>query len=450
LRWFLISSDFNMAHEFRLPDLGEGLTEAVLVDWRVKEGEVVQPNQPIAEVETDKASTPLPAPVSGKVSKLHWKPGDTIPVGSVLITFDALASATTPPPPAPVKPLAAPSPRAGVASALESRTAASVPARVGAAEAESGRRPVLAAPATRRMAREHGIDIRQVRGTGPGGRVTPEDVLAFVSSPARRRGGAEAAVEIPAPSEGGLTLQRPMLPDFSIWGQVERQKASAIRRRIAQRMALSTQITAAVTHMDEADITLIEQHRQQAQKRAEAKGVKLTLLPFVIKAIVAALQRFPIFNTSYDDDKQEIVYKKYFHIGVAADSPLGLLVPVVRDANKKTVLEIARDIVALAGKAREGKLAADEMRGGSFTITNIGSIGGTAFTPIINWPEVAILGLGRTQERPALRDGQLVNLKKLPLMLTFDHRVIDGAEGARFMNEVKQNLENPVLLMLES
>lgn len=436
-----------MPSEIRLPDLGEGLTEAVLVDWKVKEGEVVKTDQVVAEVETDKATAPLPTPRGGKIARLHWKPGDTIPVGGVLITFEATESLadTRPAAAAPAKAQAAPVSRPTVAPS-PLRPPALIPPR----SAPDRDRPVLAAPATRRLARERGVDIRQVHGTGPGGRVTPEDVLAFASSPARRQGGDGPIVEVVPLGENALTLQRPMLPDFSQWGQVERQKASPIRKRIAQRMTLSAQITAAVTHMDEADITLLEEHRQQAQKRAEEKGVKLTLLPFAIKAVVAALQRFPSFNASYDDDKQEIVFKKYFHIGVAVDSPLGLLVPVVREANRKTVLEIARDIITLARKARDGKLSADEMRGGSFTITNIGAIGGTAFTPIINWPEVAILGLGRTQERPALREGQLVNQKKLPLMLTFDHRVIDGAEAARFMNEVKQNLENPVLLMLES
>jgi pyruvate dehydrogenase E2 component (dihydrolipoyllysine-residue acetyltransferase) len=450
-----------MPTDFKLPDLGEGLSEAVLVDWKVKEGDVVQPDQVLAEVETDKATSSLPAPFAGKIVKLHGKPGDTLKVGAPVVSFEPAEGA----PPraseqvAAPKPMAAPRPTAPPPpSRMPERQTIAQPALRPAASARSdsgdgARRPVLAAPATRRLAREKGIDIRLVHGTGPGGRVTPEDVLAYVSSPDRRRGadGVDAEPgEHAGVSESPATFPRPMLPDFTQWGQVERQKATAIRKRIAQRMVLSVQTTASVTHIDEADITALEESRQQAQKRAEELGIKLTLLPFVIRAVVAALQRYPIFNASYDDDKQEIVLKKYYHIGIAVDSPQGLLVPVIRDADKKTVLQLAQDLVQLSGKARDGKLTADEMRGGSFTITNIGAIGGTAFTPIINWPEVAILGLARTQDRPAVQSNALVNRKKLPLILTFDHRVTDGAQGARFVNEVKQYLENPLLLLLEN
>jgi pyruvate dehydrogenase E2 component (dihydrolipoamide acetyltransferase) len=358
------------------------------------------------------------------------------------------ARPATPPKAAPAK-AAAPEPPAAPPRPLPAAAAARKTAPEPAPTPAKG--PVLAAPATRKLAREHGIDIRLVKGTGPGGRITQEDVLSFVSSPTRRAGApAEEMVQAGGPSESPLAFPRPMLPDFSQWGEVDRQKASPIRKRIVQRMTLASQITAAVTHMDEADITMLEENRLNARKAAEEKGVKLTLLPYILKAVATALQRHTVFNSSFDDDKQEIVVKKYFHIGIAVDSPQGLLVPVVRDVNKKTVAELARDIVDLAERARTGKITADQMRGGSFTITNIGAIGGTGFTPIINWPEVAILGLGRTQERPALQNGVLVNRKKLPLALTFDHRVTDGAQAARFVNDIKQFLENPLLLLLES
>ena len=443
-----------MARDFKLPDLGEGLAEAVLVDWKVKEGDVIKPEQELAEVETDKALTPLPSPIGGKIVKLHYKAGDTVPVGAVIVTFDGGEGGdgkqTGQKSEAPKK-TAAPAPLR-VEQPVREATVASPPLSDGAKTQPSGKRQVLAAPATRKMARERGIDIAQVQGTGPGGRVTQEDVLAFAAGGRRDAVGppGEQILESLPHVEAPTAFTRPMLPDFSQFGQVERQPASAIRKRIAQRMTLASQITAAVTHIDEADITALEENRHHAQKRAEEKGIKLSLLPYVIKAVASALQRHLIFNTSYDDDKQEIVYKKYFHIGIAVDSPQGLLVPVLRDANRKTLADLAREVIQLAEAARAGKLTVEQMRGGSFTITNIGSIGGVAFTPIINWPEVAILGVGRTQERPALRDGVLVNRKKLPIALTFDHRVADGAQAARFVNDIIQYLENPLLLLLES
>ncbi len=440
-----------MAKEFKLPDLGEGLKEATLVDWKVKEGDEVAAEQVLAEVETDKAMSELPSPFAGKIAKLHFKAGDVVPVGAAVVTFDALGDREPS--------LKTPQTSSDVARAEEAKKSSPAAARrmekvetpaPVPADKQAERRAVLAAPATRKLAREHGLDIQSIRGTGPGGRVTPEDVLSYASSPARRRGEPPGETAEPAPvAEGPIPFPRPMLPDFSKWGEVERQRATAIRKRIAQRMIIASQTAAAVTHMDEADVTSLEENRLKAKQRAEEKGVKLTLLPYVIKAVVAALVKRPIFNASYDDDKQEIVLKKYYHIGVAADSPLGLLVPVVRDADKKTVTELAKDIRELAEKARDGKLAAEQMRGGSFTITNVGAIGGLAFTPIINWPEAAILGLGRMHDQPALVGGQLVNRKIMPLMLTFDHRLIDGAEAARFVNDVKQYLENPLLLLLE-
>jgi pyruvate dehydrogenase E2 component (dihydrolipoamide acetyltransferase) len=446
-----------MARDFKLPDLGEGLSEATLVDWKVKEGEAIQAEQVLAEVETDKALTPLPSPWSGRVLKLHWKPGDVIPVGAVVVSFETAdapaAAGGRSAGPRPQESAAASAPKES--KPREPRSDEPSPGRPDGKQgqlAEAGSRPVLAAPATRKLARERGIDIRQVQGTGPGGRVTVEDVLAYASAPARRRGEVpEQEIEEPlSVSETPAVYPRPMLPDFSLWGEVERKKVSAIRQRIAQRMVISTQTTAAVTHMDEADITMLEEHRQQAKARAEEKGLRLTLLPYILKALVAALKRRPIFNASYDDDKREIVYKKYYHIGIAVDSPLGLLVPVIRNADQKKIGAIAQELVQVAEAARAGKLSADQMRGGSFTITNIGVIGGIAFTPIINWPEVAILGTGRLQDRLVLQAGAVVTRKMLPLILTFDHRVIDGAEAARFKKDDKHYMEHPLLMLLDS
>jgi pyruvate dehydrogenase E2 component (dihydrolipoamide acetyltransferase) len=465
------------AKEFKLPDLGEGLKEGTLVGWKVKEGDNVAAEQAIAEVETDKATTELPSPFAGKVTKLHYKPGDVIPVGKVIMTVEAEGAAApaakapakaapakpapaaakaapAPAKPAPVPAKAAPAPAAPVAKAPAPAPAApAAPQRsLPAAAAVLNPSTILAAPATRKLAREKGVELKNVRGTGPGGRVTQEDVLSFVS------GGARALDDVMAPiathgGEGnGLTFPRPMLPDFSRFGESERKPASPIRRRIVQAMTISSQVTAAVTYTDEADITALEQFRVDAKDITKERGIKLTSLAVVAKACAAALQRFPDFNASYDDDKQEVVYKKYYHIGIAVDSPAGLLVPVLRHADHRPISELATEIVSLAEAARTGKIQREQMQGGTFTITNIGVIGGLSFTPVINWPEVAILGLGRIQERLAFdKDGKTVIAKKMmPLCLTFDHRLIDGALAARFVNAVKEYLENPLLLLMDA
>lgn len=467
-----------MAKEFKLPDLGEGLKEGTLVGWKIKEGDTIAAEQAIAEVETDKATTELPSPFGGKVLKLHFKPGDVIPVGSVILTVDAPGGPATTPgktasakpmatkgAPAPAKPAPAPSPAKPAPPApsapLVKQPApppSSAPAKppapqhqLPAAAAVLNPNQVLAAPATRKLAREKGIDLKMVRGTGPGGRITQEDVLSVAS------GGGRAMDDLIAPiathgEGGGLTFPRPMLPDFTRFGEYERKPASPIRRRIVQAMTISSQVTAAVTYIDEADITALEKFRHEAKDIALERGIKLTGLAVAAKACAAALQRFPDFNASYDDDKQEIVYKRYYHIGIAVDSPQGLLVPVLRDADKRPIVELAQEIVSLAEAARTGKIQREQMQGGTFTITNIGVIGGLGFTPVINWPEVAILGLGRTQERLAFdTDRKTVIAKQMmPLCLTFDHRLIDGAAAARFVNAVKEYLENPLLLLMDA
>ena len=457
-----------MAKEFKLPDLGEGLKEATLVDWKVKEGDVVKAEQDIAEVETDKATTPLPSPYAGKILKLHWKAGDAVPVGAVLVTIEDGGAA----PVAQVKatPSAKPAPTAPAQTAPGTATAGRsvaplAPARTEPAKPEPKQAPapvtalaapaqpaipvgpVLAAPSTRRIAREKGIDIRQVKGTGAGGRVTTEDIMSFAARPS----GIPAAEIIDQPAGDTMigSFPRPMLPDFSPYGEVERQKASAIRKRIAQKMMVSEQVTCSVTHIDEADITALEAHRQQAKAAAEKRGVRLTLLPYIVKAVIAALKQFPGMNSSFDDDKQEMVFKKYYNIGIAVDSPQGLLVPVLHNADKKTMGQLAQEVVGLAESARTGKITAEQMRGGSFTLTNIGAIGGLSFTPVINWPEAAILGLGRMHDRLVMQDEEIENRKFLPLCLTFDHRIIDGADAARFTNVIRQYLENPLLLVMD-
>lgn len=463
------------AKEFKLPDLGEGLKEGTLVSWKVKEGDTIAAEQAIAEVETDKATTELPSPYAGKVTKLHYKPGDVIPVGKVILTVEAEGSSgpatkapakaapvkaapaakaapvTAKPAPAPVAP--APVPAAPLAKIAPATAAPSAPQRtLPAAAAVLNPSTILAAPATRKLAREKGVELKNVRGTGPGGRITQEDVLSFVSGGGRAMDDLMAPITMHGGEGNGMTFPRPMLPDFTRFGESERKPASPIRRRIVQAMTISSQVTAAVTYTDEADITALEQFRVDAKDITKERGIKLTSLAVVAKACAAALQRFPDFNASYDDDKQEVVYKKYYHIGIAVDSPAGLLVPVLRNADHRPISELATEIVSLAEAARTGKIQREQMQGGTFTITNIGVIGGLSFTPVINWPEVAILGLGRTQERLAFdKDGKTVIAKKMmPLCLTFDHRLIDGALAARFVNAVKEYLENPLLLLMDA
>jgi pyruvate dehydrogenase E2 component (dihydrolipoamide acetyltransferase) len=454
-----------MQREFVLPDLGEGLHEATLVAWKVQEGDVVEADQPLAEVETDKATSELPSPYRGRIVKLHYRAGDRVPVGAVLVTFEVEETEPTARSGAPEPSKSSMPERTSVRPASETPSV-SIPGEPGVPRRDGQRepsmaRPVLAAPITRKLAREHGIDLSQVPGTGPGGRVTTEDVLAYLAA---RQGGrrAETRPEAPAtpapepeaapPSVMAVApaISRPPFPDFAQWGPIERQPASAIRRRIAERMSLASWVPATVTHADEADITSLEQGRAQAKPVAEQQGVRLTLLPFVVKAVVIALKHWPLFNASYDEERNEIIVKKYYHIGIAVDTPQGLLVPVVRDADRKSLLQLAREMAELAERARQGQLRAEEMRGSSFTITNIGSLGGIFFTPIINWPEVAILGLGRVQERLALVGDKPVVRKMMPLCLSFDHRLLDGADAARFVNEVRQLLENPSLLLLHA
>jgi pyruvate dehydrogenase E2 component (dihydrolipoamide acetyltransferase) len=469
-----------MARDFKLPDLGEGLKEGTLVGWKVKEGDSVAAEQAVAEVETDKATTELPSPYAGKILKLHFKPGDVIPVGSVILTVEE-SGATAPAKGAPAakpaanaKPAAAPAAKQPAPVAKPAPAAATPVAKLPAVPAQAPQpapaappappqrqlpaaaavlnpTPILAAPATRKLAREKGVDLKNVRGTGPGGRITQEDVLSFISGGGRPMDDLMAPIGVHGDG-GGLTFPRPMLPDFTRFGESERKPASPIRRRIVQAMTLSSQVTAAVTYMDEADVTELEKFRNEAKEITKERGVKLTTLAVVAKACAAALQRFPDFNASYDDDKQEIVYKNYYHIGIAVDSPQGLLVPVLRNADQRPISELAGEIVSLADAARSGKIQREQMQGGTFTITNIGVIGGLGFTPVINWPEVAILGLGRAQERLAFdKDGKTVVARKmLPLCLTFDHRLIDGAAAARFVNAIKEYLENPLLLLMDA
>jgi pyruvate dehydrogenase E2 component (dihydrolipoamide acetyltransferase) len=448
-------------YEFKLPDLGEGIHEGEILKWHVEAGGPIEEDQPLVDVETDKAALTIPSPASGKVVSVSGKVGDTVLVGDVITVIDDGSGPAKAPPGAAVAEEApkAEAPTPPPKAAPTDKRPAAAPAAAGPA-ATWGR--VIAVPATRRLARELKIDIRQVPPTGPAGRVTHEDVKRFAA-----QGGAPVEVPEPATAEQRERqakaevaataadaipfLDIEPLPDFATWGPVEIEPLRSIRRKVARKMVTSMILVPHVAHMDDADVTLLEAFRQkEKERRAGQPGGKLTLLPFVIKAVTAGLRAAPAFNASMDPFKEQIIYKKYYNIGIAVDTGRGLIVPVIRDTDRKSILRISADIEELAAKAREGTLSVDELRGGTFTITNVGPLGGTALIPTINYPEVAILGMGRAQDKPAVVDGQIVIRKILPVTLAFDHRIADGADAARFVTEMIRQLSDPNLLLLET
>jgi pyruvate dehydrogenase E2 component (dihydrolipoamide acetyltransferase) len=337
--------------------------------------------------------------------------------------------------------------RARQTAPAEPAPAAAGRAAADAADARTG--PVPAAPATRRLARELGVDLHAVRGSGPAGRVTDDDVRAAAGAPARETPARAAAEPREAPPARPLATQvtEPPLPNFEQWGPVERQALSHLRRTIAERMTLSATVIPHVTHFDRADITELDAVIRRNLEAVRARGVTLTLTAFILKAAALALLEHPTFNASLDAAAGQLVVKRYVHLGVAVATERGLIVPVLRDVDRKPVLDVARELGALAQRVRDGKAALDDLRGGTFTITNIGALGGTGAIPIINYPEVAILGVARARLEPVVRDGHVVPRLMLPLSLTFDHRVADGADGARFASAIVQRLERPELLL---
>lgn len=424
-----------MPFEFRLPDIGEGIHEGEIVKWLVKEGDFVREDQPMVEVMTDKATVEIPAPRAGKILKLHAKEGEVVKVGSVLVTIEEISEARTEP-----KREAAVTPSPPPKPEPEPIAVASAPAATVSAQR------VLATPATRKLARELGVDIAQIQGTGPGGRITDEDVRRFAA--------ARTAPPSPPPPTPAPTPQ-PTAPAFTPSPVVtdrreERIPLRGIRKRIAEHMRQSKSTAAHFTYVDEVDMTELIQLREQLKPLAEQKGVKLTYLPFIVKASVAALKEMPILNASIDEATGEIVIKKYYNIGIATATEEGLIVPVIKDADRKSILEIAAEIERLAKAAREGKIALQDIQGGTFTITSLGALGGLFATPIINYPEVAILGIHEIKKRPVVRENQIVIRDIMYISLSFDHRLIDGDVGARFCKKIIGYLEDPKLLFLES
>ena len=440
-----------MPRQFTLPDLGEGLTEAEIVAVLVREGDVIREDAPLLEVETDKAQVEIPSPIGGRVEKIHVTPGQTVKVGAVLVTFSDNGAPV--PAGAPARPTAS-TPRPQPTPATPNAPAAPPPAR----ETVPTGGPVAATPATRRLARELGVELRAVRGSGPGGRVLDADVRAAAGArPQAAPTGAhpqpaapavrDAAPTGPARPLAAIGLEPPPLPRFEQWGPVERAPLSHLRRTIAERMTLSATLIPHVTHFDRADITDLDAIITRNLEPARARGVTLTLTAFLLKAAALALRAHPQFNASLDPAAGELILKRYYHLGVAVATSRGLIVPVLRDLDSKPVLEIGRELGALAQRVRDGKATLEDLRGGTFTITNIGALGGTAAIPIINYPEVAILGVARARQEAMVRQGQIVPRLMLPITLTFDHRVADGADGARFATEIVSRLEAPERLI---
>lgn len=403
-----------MVFEFKLPDIGEGIAEGEILKWMVKEGDEVKEDQPLVEVMTDKVNVQIPAPRSGKVSKIMVKEGDTARVGQTIMVIDDGSSGAV----APVAPQDSSSP-AKAAPFQQTQPVQTSPG-------------VLATPATRRLARELGVDISTVRGSGPQGRVTDDDLRRAAAAPDVVP-SATARAQVPT-ARGAREEVIPL---------------RGMRKIIAEKMVKSKQTAAQVTHVDEADMTELVLLREAFKGSAEKRGVRLTYLPFVIKALVPALKEFPYVNSSLDEQAGNIVLKKYYNIGVATDTEQGLVVPVVKDVDAKDIFELAGEIEKLAARARSGQLALDEVRGSTFTITNVGAIGGLFATPIINLPEVAILGLHKITKRPVVRDGKVEVRDITYLSLSFDHRVLDGAYAARFTSRVIETLQDTKKLLAE-
>jgi pyruvate dehydrogenase E2 component (dihydrolipoamide acetyltransferase) len=479
----------NLVTDFTLPELGENIASGDVLRVLVKPGDVLTKDQPVLELETDKATIEVPSSVAGKVKEVRVKAGDKVKVGQAILSIQEEAAAAAPSAatekPAP-KPEPAPAPTAE-ASRKESGTHADIdepetstaaaganentgPAarsrsgaggekvvdfsRAARASTESPAAPELppapAAPSVRRMARELGVDINEVPGTGPAGRISSDDVKAHVSrlvtSPAS---GSAASVQA--------------LPDFSQWGEIERQPMRAVRRKTAEHLTAAWASIPHVTQHDVADVTALEELRKRYSKPVEAAGGNLTVTAIAVKIVAAALKVFPQFNASIDVAAEEIVYKKYVNIGIAVDTDRGLLVPVIRDVDTKNITQVSVELAQLSEKARNRKLSLQEMQGGCFSISNLGGIGGTAFTPIVNAPEVAILGISRARMEPVWRagaenesgvsghqqNGQFVPRLMLPLSLSYDHRIVDGADGIRFLRWVVEAFEQPFLLTLQ-
>ncbi|MFU0769342.1 dihydrolipoamide acetyltransferase family protein [Staphylococcus pasteuri] len=435
-----------MAFEFRLPDIGEGIHEGEIVKWFVKAGDTIEEDDVLAEVQNDKSVVEIPSPVSGTIEEVLVDEGTVAVVGDIIVKIDAPdaeemtfkghhsdeSSSDAP----------KEDPQEDNASSQESQ-----PAATNAQDVEvDENRTIKAMPSVRKYARENGVNIKAVAGSGKNGRITKEDVDAYLNGGSAQTTSNESAAS-DATSEDSNVAATQTVPEGDFPETTE--KIPAMRKAIAKAMVNSKHTAPHVTLMDEIDVQQLWDHRKKFKEVAAEQGTKLTFLPYVVKALVSALKKYPALNTSFNEEAGEIVHKHYWNIGIAADTDRGLLVPVVKHADRKSIFQISDEINELAVKARDGKLTSDEMKGATCTISNIGSAGGQWFTPVINHPEVAILGIGRIAQKPIVKDGEIVAAPVLALSLSFDHRQIDGATGQNAMNHIKRLLNNPELLLME-
>jgi len=408
--------------EFKLPDIGEGVVEGEIVKWLVKEGDRIGEDQPMVEVMTDKATVEIPSPKAGVVAKIHVPEGKMCKVGQVMLQIDTAGGNG--------KVTAVPTPAPTVARPV------ATPAKPTASASASATGKALATPATRKLARDMGVDISTVKGSGPNGRVTAEDVKAVTGQSAQFAKAAREEVR--------------QLPEPRVAQQGdERVPLRGLRKKIAENMALSKRTAAHFTYVEEVDVTELVAYRDRAGARAEERGVKLTYLPFIVKAVCAGLRKFPMCNATLDEAKQEIIYRKSYHIGIGTATKEGLMVAVVRDADRRSIFDLAAEIDRLAKAAREGKARREELTGSTFTITSLGALGGVLATPIINFPEVAILGVHAFRPQPRVVNNEIVVRTVGNLSVSFDHRVVDGFEGAMFLQEVVKYLQDPTLMFME-
>ncbi|GEK57261.1 branched-chain alpha-keto acid dehydrogenase subunit E2 [Marinococcus halophilus] len=450
-----------MAYEFKLPDIGEGIHEGEIVSWQVKPGDEIKEDDVLCEVQNDKAVVEIPSPVDGKVLELKVDEGTTTTVGEVILTIDDGSGEEASSddsaeeasgdessegkserdeqeqndaqPASTEAEKESPTPAGGESASASSETDVDEDARV------------IAMPSVRKYARENDVTIQKVKGSGKNGRILREDIDAFLS-------GDQSAEEETTEAASGAEESKPAAstaPSQDRGAMEERVPLKGIRKAIAQKMVQSKQTAPHVTHMDEVDVTALVDHRKKFKPMAAEQDIKLTYLPYVVKALTSAIRKFPVLNASIDDEASEIVYKNYFNIGIAADTEQGLVVPVVKDTDRKPIFTLADEINELATKARDGKLSSAEMSGGSATISNLGSAKGAFFTPVINHPEVAILGIGRIEEKAVVRDGEIVAAPMLALSLSYDHRLIDGMTAQHALNHIKRLLNEPELISME-
>jgi pyruvate dehydrogenase E2 component (dihydrolipoamide acetyltransferase) len=443
-----------MAFDFYMPDIGEGVVEGEIVAWKVKEGDTVKLDQPIVEVMTDKATVELPSPRAGTIKKINYKDGEICPVGKVLVVIEEAGAAASAPaasgngngkkPPAVIvdEP---PRKQPSTAQVMHSKVAQGIPMgssapvssgthQIEVVDATAARARVLATPATRRLARQLGVEIGRVPATGKHGRVTTDDVKRFKDSPAPSRSGGPVAYAPMAIAKGG---------------DEERIPLRGMRKRIAETMSRSVNTAAHFTYVEEIDMTELVTVRDHAKGRAAERGLRLNYLPFIVKAVVAGLKKWPMLNASLDETTQEIVRKKYYHIGIAAQGPQGLVVTVVRDADRRSIFDLSKEIDRLGDAVRNNTATREELTGSTFTISSLGKLGGVLATPIINFPEVAIIGVHKIEEKPAVRNGQIVIRHLMNLSISVDHRLADGWDGAMFLQDVKTLLEDPTTMFME-